>query len=245
LAAVLCELQDVTCAYGPVRAVRDLSLTVSAGEVVALLGANGAGKSTTLRAISGLLRPRAGHIHFDGADITGAMPDAIVRAGLVQVPEGRQVFARLSVLQNLRLGAMVRGKEARIDDDLERIYRLFPRLKERQGQQAGSLSGGEQQMLAIGRGMMANPRFLMLDEPSLGLAPVVIERIFDAIDEINEQGTAILLVEQNARLALEFSDRAYVLVTGRLALSGPSRELLEMPSVREAYLGQTVTASGS
>jgi len=213
--------------------------------VVALLGANGAGKSTTLRAISGLLRPRAGHIHFDGADITGAMPDAIVRAGLVQVPEGRQVFARLSVLQNLRLGAMVRGKEARIDDDLERIYRLFPRLKERQGQQAGSLSGGEQQMLAIGRGMMANPRFLMLDEPSLGLAPVVIERIFDAIDEINEQGTAILLVEQNARLALEFSDRAYVLVTGRLALSGPSRELLEMPSVREAYLGQTVTASGS
>jgi len=210
-----------------------------------LLGANGAGKSTTLRAISGLLRPRAGHIHFDGADITGAMPDAIVRAGLVQVPEGRQVFARLSVLQNLRLGAMVRGKEARIDDDLERIYRLFPRLKERQGQQAGSLSGGEQQMLAIGRGMMANPRFLMLDEPSLGLAPVVIERIFDAIDEINEQGTAILLVEQNARLALEFSDRAYVLVTGRLALSGPSRELLEMPSVREAYLGQTVTASGS
>lgn len=245
MAAVLCELQDVTCAYGPVRAVRDLSLTVSAGEVVALLGANGAGKSTTLRAISGLLRPRAGHIHFDGADITGAMPDAIVRAGLVQVPEGRQVFARLSVLQNLRLGAMVRGKEARIDDDLERIYRLFPRLKERQGQQAGSLSGGEQQMLAIGRGMMANPRFLMLDEPSLGLAPVVIERIFDAIDEINEQGTAILLVEQNARLALEFSDRAYVLVTGRLALSGPSRELLEMPSVREAYLGQTVTASGS
>ncbi len=210
-----------------------------------MLGANGAGKSTTLRAISGLLRPRAGHIHFDGADITGAMPDAIVRAGLVQVPEGRQVFARLSVLQNLRLGAMVRGKEARIDDDLERIYRLFPRLKERQGQQAGSLSGGEQQMLAIGRGMMANPRFLMLDEPSLGLAPVVIERIFDAIDEINEQGTAILLVEQNARLALEFSDRAYVLVTGRLALSGPSRELLEMPSVREAYLGQTVTASGS
>ena len=210
-----------------------------------MLGANGAGKSTTLRAISGLLRPRAGHIHFDGADITGAMPDAIVRAGLVQVPEGRQVFARLSVLQNLRLGAMVRGKEARIDDDLERIYRLFPRLKERQGQQAGSLSGGEQQMLAIGRGMKANPRFLMLDEPSLGLAPVVIERIFDAIDEINEQGTAILLVEQNARLALEFSDRAYVLVTGRLALSGPSRELLEMPSVREAYLGQTVTASGS
>jgi len=240
LAAALCELRDVTCAYGAVQAIRGLSLTVGAGEVVALLGANGAGKSTTLRAISGLLRARAGQILFDGADITRRAPDAIVRAGVVHVPEGRQVFARLTVLQNLRLGAMVREKGARIDEDLERIYGLFPRLKERRAQQAGSLSGGEQQMLAIGRGMMANPRFLMLDEPSLGLAPLVIERIFDVIDEINEQGTAILLVEQNARLALEFSDRAYVLVTGELAVSGPSAELLEMPSVREAYLGQKV-----
>jgi branched-chain amino acid transport system ATP-binding protein len=216
---------------------------VSEGEAVALLGANGAGKSTTLRAISGLLRVRSGQILFGGVPITRCPPDEIVRAGVVHVPEGRQVFARLSVLQNLRLGAFVRGRGARIEDDLARIYDLFPILRERRSQQAGSLSGGEQQMLAIGRGLMAHPKFLMLDEPSLGLAPIMVERIFSAIDEINAQGTTILLVEQNARLALEFSDRAYVLVTGEIALSGPSLELLEMPSVREAYFGQKVVAS--
>jgi branched-chain amino acid transport system ATP-binding protein len=234
------ELREITCAYGGIAAVRSLSLTVNDGEVVALLGANGAGKSTTLRTISGLMHPRSGSIFFDGKNITRAAPDKIVRAGVVHVPEGRQVFARLSVLQNLMLGAYARGARSGIHDDLARIYDLFPILKERSAQLAGSFSGGEQQMLAIGRGLMSRPAFLMLDEPSLGLAPIVVERIFDAIDEINEQGTTILLVEQNARLALEFSDRAYVLVTGELALSGASDELLEMPSVREAYLGQKV-----
>jgi branched-chain amino acid transport system ATP-binding protein len=234
------ELREITCAYGGIAAVRSLSLAVNDGEVVALLGANGAGKSTTLRTISGLMHPRSGSIVFDGKEITRAAPDKIVRGGIVHVPEGRQVFARLSVLQNLMLGAFARGARTGIQDDLTRIYDLFPILKERSAQLAGSFSGGEQQMLAIGRGLMSRPAFLMLDEPSLGLAPIVVERIFEAIDEINEQGTTILLVEQNARLALEFSDRAYVLVTGELALSGPSDELLEMPSVREAYLGQKV-----
>lgn len=232
------ELQDVTCAYGQVQAVRSLSLVVQQGEVVALLGPNGAGKSTTLRAISGMVRLRSGHIHFDGTDIGRSAPERIVRLGLVHVPEGRQVFARLSVMQNLLLGAFVRGRRARIDDDIVRILDLFPALKDRRTQLAGSLSGGEQQMLAIGRGLMAEPRFLMLDEPSLGLAPIIVERIFDAIDAINEQGTTILLVEQNARIALESSDRAYVLSAGTLATSGKSLDLLEQRSVREAYLGE-------
>jgi len=231
------ELRGVSSGYGPLLAVRNLSLTVARGEVVALLGANGAGKTTTLRTISAMVRARAGEIVYDGAPIAAQKPDAIVRRGLVHVPEGRQVFASLSVRDNLRLGAIARAQDGAVAEDLARVHELFPILAERAGQLAGSLSGGEQQMLAIGRALMCRPQLLMLDEPSLGLSPLFVERIFDAIDEINEQGTTILLVEQNARLALAASDRAYVLVNGSLALEGASEQLAGDDRLHATYLG--------
>jgi len=231
------ELRDVSSGYGQLLAVRRLSLEVRHGEVVALLGANGAGKTTTLRTISGMLRPRDGEIVYDGESIAGAKPDRIVRRGAVHVPEGRQVFASLSVRDNLRLGAITRTGDAMVAKDLARVHELFPKLAERGDQLAGSLSGGEQQMLAIGRALMCRPRFLMLDEPSLGLSPLFVERIFDAIDEINEQGTTILLVEQNARIALAASDRAYVLASGEVVLEGASEALADDPRLHATYLG--------
>jgi branched-chain amino acid transport system ATP-binding protein len=233
-------LRDVSSGYGPLLAIRKLTIEVGRGEVVALLGANGAGKTTTLRTISGMLRAREGSIVYDDDAIESAKPDAIVRGGLVHVPEGRQVFATLTVRDNLRLGAITRGDRDGVGKDLERVHALFPVLADRGTQLSGSLSGGEQQMLAIGRALMCRPRFLMLDEPSLGLSPLYVERIFDAIDEINEQGTTILLVEQNARLALAASDRAYVLVGGEVALAGRSDDLAGDPRLDATYLGGDV-----
>ena len=229
-------LRGVSSGYGPLLAIRSLDLDVEEGEVVALLGANGAGKTTTLRTISGLVRSRSGAIRLDGEDVAGASVDAIVRRGVVHVPEGREVFATLSVLDNLRVGAIAR-RDGDVGGDLGRVHELFPVLAERGAQRAGSLSGGEQQMLAIGRALMGRPRLLLLDEPSLGLSPLYTERIFDAIDEINEQGTTILLVEQNARVALLASDRAYVLAGGEVALHGPSAELADDARVQSVYLG--------
>jgi len=230
------EVEKINVFYGSIHALHDVSLTVSEGELVAILGANGAGKTTTLQAISGLLRPRSGHIRFDGRDITGAPTHLIVAAGIGHVPEGRQIFGRLSVAENLRLGAYQR-RDGEIEQDREWIFSLFPVLKERQGQVAGTLSGGEQQMLAIGRALMSRPRLLLLDEPSLGLAPLVTEMIFDVIKKLQTKGITILLVEQNAYQALELADRAYVLETGRVKLAGPSAELMEDPEIKKAYLG--------
>lgn len=234
----LLEVEDLRVAYGGVQALRGLSLEVEAGEVVALLGANGAGKSTTLRAISGLVRPAAGSIRFDGQDLTRLPAHAIVELGIAHVPEGRRVFGTLSVEENLNLGGYTRrGRRRAVAEARERVYQLFPRLKERRSQLAGTLSGGEQQMLAIGRGLMASPRLLLLDEPSLGLAPKLVREIFRNVREINRQGVTVLLVEQNANLALRLAHRGYVLETGRLALGGAASELREDPRMREAYLG--------
>jgi branched-chain amino acid transport system ATP-binding protein len=241
LAPAALELHDVSVAYGKLQAVRALSLRVEVGEAVALLGANGAGKSTTLRSISGLGRPRTGRILINGEDATGWPADRIAHAGVVHVPEGRQVFARMTVRENLMVGQFARPAAEPIDRELEHVQTLFPLLRDRAHQRAGSLSGGEQQMLAIGRALMGSPKVLMLDEPSLGLAPLVIERIFDAIDQINEGGTSVLLVEQNVRLALASSDRAYVLASGELRVAGRSEHLAEDASVQEAYLGGSVS----
>jgi branched-chain amino acid transport system ATP-binding protein len=223
--------------YGNIQALHNLSLSVAQGELVALLGANGAGKTTTLHTISGLLHPRSGHITFDGKDITTTPAHTIVAAGLSHVPEGRQIFSSLSVAENLRLGAYQRHDHAAIEEDRNWVFSLFPILQERQGQVAGTLSGGEQQMLAIGRALMSRPRLLLLDEPSLGLAPVITELIFDTIVKLRERGITILLVEQNAYQALEVADRAYVIETGCLKLSGTSAELLSNSEVQKAYLG--------
>jgi len=236
LGQAILELDDITVAYGNLEAVRGLSLTVERGEIVALLGANGAGKSTTLRAISGLIRPRTGRITVDGQDMTGWAADRIARAGLVHVPEGRQVFARLTVRENLLVGAVASTDKSHTDA-LDVVHELFPVLMERRNQLGGSLSGGEQQMLAIGRGLMGQPTLLMLDEPSLGLAPLVIERIYDAIEAINARGTTVLVVEQNVHLVLQSSDRAYVIASGELQLSGNSEDLVNDPAVQDAYLG--------
>jgi branched-chain amino acid transport system ATP-binding protein len=231
------EVRDLHVAYGDIPALKGVSLAVAKGEIVALLGNNGAGKTTTLKTISGLLVPAAGEVTLDGESVGGMPPHLIVRKGIAHVPEGRRVFNRLTVSENLAMGAYARS-DAGIATDLERVYRLFPRLKERQAQIAGTLSGGEQQMLAIGRALMENPRLLLLDEPSMGLAPVLVEQIFETIQDINRQGTTILLVEQNASLALAVAGRAYVLETGAVVLSGAATELAQNQDVRRAYLGE-------
>ena len=223
--------------YGEIHALKGVTLSVGAGEIVTLLGPNGAGKTTTVKTISGLLVPRAGTITLEGLNLVGVAPHAIVHRGVAHAPEGRRIFNRLSVVENLEMGAYSRS-DSRVADDVERIMTVFPRLRERQAQVAGTLSGGEQQMLAIGRALMANPRLLLLDEPSMGLAPVVVEQIFQTIEEINRQGTTILLVEQNAAMALQIAHRAYVLEIGTIGLSGPATELAQNPEVRRAYLGE-------
>ncbi len=233
----LLELENVSVGYGSIQAVRQLSLTVEEGEIVTLIGANGAGKSTTLRAVSRLLKVRQGAIRFDGRDITSLPPDRVVRLGIAQGPEGRQVLALQSVQDNLELGAYVRRDREGIREDLARMYRLFPRLDERRHQLAGTLSGGEQQMLAIARALMSRPRLLLLDEPSLGLAPLIVLEIFSIIRDLNAQGVTILLVEQNAKLAMQHSARTYLLEAGQMVFSGPSSELLEDERVLRAYLG--------
>jgi branched-chain amino acid transport system ATP-binding protein len=233
----LLELKDLHVYYGNIHALKGVSLAVEAGEIVALLGANGAGKSTTLNTVSGLLRPRSGFVRFEDEDLTQVPPHRIVERGVVQVPEGRRIFGQLTVLENLEMGAFTRTDTQGIREDLERVFALFPRLRERSGQVAGTLSGGEQQMLAIGRALMARPRVLLMDEPSMGLAPVLVEQIFGAIQEINRQGTTILLVEQNAYMALQVAHRGYVLQTGQVVLQGSAAELRENPEVKRAYLG--------
>jgi branched-chain amino acid transport system ATP-binding protein len=233
----LLELRGIETYYGRVQALHGVSLSVDSGEVVALIGSNGAGKTTTLRTISGLLHPVRGSIELGGEQITNVPAARRVRLGICQAPEGRRLFPRMTVIDNLLLGAYSRRDTAEIGRDLERVYVLFPRLKERSTQIAGTLSGGEQQMLAIGRALMARPKVLMLDEPSLGLAPILVETIFQIIREINAQGTPILLVEQNAHLALEVADRAYVLETGSIVKEGSGRELLQSEDVAKAYLG--------
>jgi branched-chain amino acid transport system ATP-binding protein len=231
------EVRDLLVSYGEIMAVKGISLSVAAGEIVALLGANGAGKTTTLKTVSGLLAPRAGEIRLDGESLRGMPPHLIVRKGIAHVPEGRHVFNRLTVYENLEMGAYARS-DAGVAADLDRVFALFPRLWERRRQRAGTLSGGEQQMLAIGRALMANPRLLLLDEPSMGLAPVLVEQIFETIQSINRQGTTVLLVEQNAALALEVATRAYVLETGTIVLSGAAADLVRHEDVRRAYLGE-------
>jgi branched-chain amino acid transport system ATP-binding protein len=233
----LLELQDVHTYYGNIAALKGISIEVQEGEIVTLIGSNGAGKSTTLRSISGLTAPRQGSIRFDGEEIAETPPQDIVRLGISQAPEGRHCFQRMTVRENLDLGAYLRRDSAEVESDLQRVYELFPRLKERERQKAGTMSGGEQQMLAIGRALMANPKLLLLDEPSMGIAPILVERIYETIAEINGQGTTILLVEQNANFALGVSKRAYVLETGAIALSDRSEVLRDNPDVQKAYLG--------
>jgi branched-chain amino acid transport system ATP-binding protein len=233
----LLELQGVDAFYGRIQALRKMSINVDKGEVVALIGSNGAGKTTTLRTISGLMHPQAGTIRFDGRDITTTGPSRIVALGICQSPEGRRLFPRMSVIDNLFMGAYSRNDRPGITADMDRIYTLFPRLKERRTQIAGTLSGGEQQMLAMGRALMARPKVLMLDEPSLGLAPILVETIFSIIREINSQGTTVLLVEQNAHKALEVAHRGYVLETGSIVKTGTGQELLASEDVQKAYLG--------
>jgi branched-chain amino acid transport system ATP-binding protein len=231
-------LENVNVFYGGIHALRNVSLTVNAGEVVTLIGSNGAGKSTTLRAITGLLTPRSGRVRFGGEDVTGQPPHRLVAKGISMAPEGRGIFANLTVLENLEMGAYVVADRTRIAQNLERGFTLFPRLKERARQSAGTLSGGEQQMLAIARALMSNPKLLLLDEPSLGLAPLVCHTIFSTIDEIKAAGTTVLLVEQNANAALKHSDRGYVLETGSVTLEGNASLIAADPRVREAYLGE-------
>jgi branched-chain amino acid transport system ATP-binding protein len=231
------ELRNVHVSYGSIRALNGVSLEVQPGEVVALIGSNGAGKSTTLKTISGLLRPRQGTIHWQGQEITRLAPDRIVALGISHCPEGRRIFARLTVDENLRLGAVVRGG-ADHRADLDWIYHLFPVLQTRGQQAGGTLSGGEQQMLAIGRALMSRPRLLLLDEPSLGLAPLLVERIFEVIETLKRQGTTMLLVEQNVHHALDVADRAYVLETGQVTLAGPAAALKHDPQVEHSYLGR-------
>jgi branched-chain amino acid transport system ATP-binding protein len=231
------ELEDIHVRYGNIRALQGVSLTVAQGELVALIGSNGAGKTTILRTISGLLRPSDGTITFEGADITRAPTDGIVALGISHCPEGRRIFGGLSVAENLRLGAVAQRDKRVAAADLDRVFTLFPLLRERMGQAGGTLSGGEQQMLAIGRALMSRPRLLLLDEPSLGLAPLMVERIFETIAELKGQGRTILLVEQNVHHALDIADRAYVLETGRITLEGPAHVLRRNPKVEQSYLG--------
>jgi branched-chain amino acid transport system ATP-binding protein len=232
----LLELEDIHTFYGNIEALKGVSVSVDEGEVVTLIGSNGAGKSTTLRSISGLTPPREGSIRFEGKEIGETPAQDIVRLGISQAPEGRHCFARMTVRENLDLGSYLR-KDADVEADMQRVFELFPRLKERERQKAGTMSGGEQQMLAIGRALMARPHLLLLDEPSMGLAPVLVERIYETIAEINRQGTTILLVEQNANYALEVSSRGYVLETGQVAVADKSDALRDNPEVQRAYLG--------
>jgi branched-chain amino acid transport system ATP-binding protein len=236
---VLLKVEDVHTYYGSIEALKGVSLEVHEGEIVTLIGANGAGKSTTLRSINGLNHPRQGTIHFDNRNITRAAPHDIVRLGISQSPEGRKLFPRMSVLENLEMGAFQRRDRSGLRSDLERVYELFPRLAERKQQRAGTLSGGEQQMVAIGRALIAHPKLLLLDEPSMGLAPIFVERVFETIKQINEQGTTILLVEQNAMMALDIANRGYVLETGTVALADDAKKLRENEEVRKTYLGVT------
>ena len=230
-------LENVHTFYGNIEALKGISLEVNEGEIVTLIGSNGAGKSTTLRSISGLTPPREGSINFEGKEVGETPPQEIVQRGISQAPEGRRIFQRMSVRENLELGAYLRRDSEGIEKDLDRVFKLFPRLKERERQKAGTMSGGEQQMLAIGRALMADPRLLLLDEPSMGLAPILVERIYETIAEINNQGTTILLVEQNANFALEVSKRGYVLETGQIAVADEAAALRENPEVQKAYLG--------
>jgi branched-chain amino acid transport system ATP-binding protein len=233
----LLKLDNVHTYYGNIHALKGISITVDEGEIVTLIGANGAGKSTTLKTISGLLYPRQGKVYLEGNDLTKFSAHEVVKMGVIHVPEGRRVFSRLTVMENLEMGAFTRKDKDGIQRDIERVFELFPRMKERQSQVAGTLSGGEQQMLAMGRALMSNPRILLLDEPSMGLAPVLVDLIFDTIRELNKQGMTILLVEQNALLALDVAHRGYVLETGTIALAGDADDLAQNPQVKEVYLG--------
>ena len=235
---MMLELKDIHTSYGNIRAVRGISIEVNAGEKVCMIGANGAGKSTTLMTVSGVYAPVQGSIHFEGKDITTTSAEQRVALGISQVPEGRLIFPEMTVLENLELGAYLRNDTAGVRADLNKIFDYFPVLAERRKQRGGSLSGGEQQMLAIGRSLMSNPRLLLLDEPSLGLAPLIIKRIFEIIQQINQEGTTILLVEQNAQLALNSTDRGYVMETGEIPIEGQSVDLLADERVRQAYLGE-------
>jgi branched-chain amino acid transport system ATP-binding protein len=232
------ELEDVHTFYGTIEALKGISIDVHDGEIVTLIGANGAGKSTTLRSVNGLNHPSTGSIRFMGEDITRRPAHEIVRMGISQSPEGRKLFPRMTVVENLEMGAFQRSDKAGIHEDMQHVFELFPRLAERRSQKAGTLSGGEQQMCAIGRAMMARPRLLMLDEPSMGLAPIFVERIFETIVEINKQGTPILLVEQNALMALDVANRGYVMQTGHIVLEGPASDLKTNEQVRKTYLGE-------
>ena len=234
----LLEVRGLKVAYGGINAVKGINLDVRAGELVTLIGANGAGKTTTLKALSGLITPAAGSVRYDGQDVTGTPAFALVRRGLALVPEGRGVFARLTVAENLAMGAYIRDDKAQIAADCERAYATFPRLAERRAQLAGTLSGGEQQMLAIARALMCKPRLLLLDEPSMGLAPIVVQKIFETIRTVAREGVTLLLIEQNARLALQTCDRGYVMESGVITLSGEAQALLDNPEVRRAYLGE-------
>lgn len=231
------KIENINVYYGAIHALKGISVEVTEGEIVTLIGANGAGKSTILRTISGLLRPKTGQILFEGKNIASVAAQQVVKLGISQVPEGRRIFANMTVLENLELGAYVRNDKQGIKEDMDSVFGRFPRLAERRTQVAGTLSGGEQQMLAMGRALMSRPRLLLLDEPSMGLAPLLVKEIFSIIKEINASGTTILLVEQNAHMALSIANRAYVLETGRITLSGSAQELAESEEVRKAYLG--------
>lgn len=235
---VLLQVDDVRVAYGGIAAVKGVGLEVRAGELVSLIGSNGAGKTTTMKAITGLLPLQGGRIRFDGRDLNGQGPWDLVRQGLAMVPEGRGVFTRMTIEENLLMGAYTRDDGAGIDADIERVFGLFPRLKERRSQLAGTLSGGEQQMLAMGRALMSRPRMLLLDEPSMGLSPLMVDKIFEVVRDVSAQGVTILLVEQNASRALHMADRAYVMDSGLITLHGPAQDLLHDPKVRAAYLGE-------
>jgi len=237
-AAVLLSVHDVKVAYGGIQAVKGVSLEVRKGELVSLIGSNGAGKTTTMKAITGLLPLGGGHIQLAGNSIDGQGPWDLVQQGLAMVPEGRGVFTRMTIVENLQMGAYIRDDNAAIADDIERVFITFPRLKERRNQLAGTMSGGEQQMLAMGRALMSRPKVLLLDEPSMGLSPIMVDKIFEVIQEVSAQGVTILLVEQNASRALQIADRGYVMESGLITLSGDAREMLHDPKVREAYLGE-------
>ena len=237
MAEPMLKIDNIDVYYGAIHALKGISLEVNEGEIVTLIGANGAGKSTTLRTISGLLKPKTGSITFLGQSIAGVRAHEIVKKGISQVPEGRRVFAEMTVMESLDLGAFVRKDKAGIQQDLKHVFELFPRLEERKNQSAGTLSGGEQQMLAMGRALMSRPKLLLLDEPSMGLAPLLIKEIFNIIVDINKSGTTVLLVEQNANMALSIANRAYVLETGRITLSGKAQDLAASEDVRKAYLG--------
>ena len=237
-AAVLLKVSDVKVGYGGIQAVKGVSLEVREGELVSLIGSNGAGKTTTMKAITGLLPLGGGHIELAGKTIDGQGPWDLVQQGLAMVPEGRGVFTRMTIVENLQMGAYIRDDNAAIDEDIERVFTTFPRLKERRDQLAGTMSGGEQQMLAMGRALMSRPKVLLLDEPSMGLSPIMVDKIFEVIQEVSTQGVTILLVEQNASRALQIADRGYVMESGLITLSGDAHEMLHDPKVREAYLGE-------